>query len=119
MFCKRSGRKICCRRGFAGFDAKPLPPAGSKQRWVIANPPYNERIKVKEPLNELYARLFKKAEEVAKPDLACFLLPSKAVKGKFDLPRGWKVLEKRPFLNGGIPVVAFVFGRSDIDRAPV
>ncbi len=95
------------------FDAKPLPPAGNKQRWVIANPPYNERIKVKEPLPDLYARLFAKAEEVAKPDLACFLLPSKSVKGKFDLPRGWKVLEKRPFLNGGIPVVAFVFGRSD------
>jgi len=94
------------------FDAKPLPAAGNRQRWVIANPPYNERIKVKEPLNELYARLFAKSEEVAKPDLACFLLPAKAVKGKFDLPRGWKVLEKRPFLNGGIPVVAFVFGRS-------
>ncbi len=104
------------------FDAKPLPPAGNKQRWVIANPPYNERIKVKEPLAELYARLFAKSEEVAKPDLACFLLPAKAVKGKFDLPRGWKVLEKRPFLNGGIPVVAFVFGRSvpkRIDQDPV
>jgi putative N6-adenine-specific DNA methylase len=101
------------------FDAKPLPPAGSKQRWVICNPPYNERLKVKEPLPELYARLFAKAEEVARPDLACFLLPAKAVKGKFSLPPDWKVLEKRPFLNGGIPVVAFVFGRSGVDRDPV
>ena len=32
-------------------------------------------------------------------------------KGKFVLPLGWKVIEKRPFVNGGIPVVAFVFER--------
>jgi hypothetical protein len=67
---------------------------------------------VKEPLAEFYARLFAAAEKVARPDRACFLLPGKAVKGRFPLPAGWKVLEKRPFLNGGLPVVAFVFGRA-------
>lgn len=98
------------------FKARALPEA---PRWLICNPPYNERLKVKEPLAELYARLFAKAEEVARPRLACFLLPAKAVKGKFPLPTGWKVLEKRPFLNGGIPVVAFVFARSEVDRSGV
>jgi putative N6-adenine-specific DNA methylase len=95
------------------FTAPPLPPAAdSTRRWLFANPPYNERLKVKEPLAEFYARLFAAAEKVARPDRACFLLPGKAVKGRFPLPAGWKVLEKRPFLNGGLPVVAFVFGRA-------
>lgn len=93
------------------FTAEPLPPT-SNPRWLFANPPYGERLRVKEPLPQYYARLFAAAERVAHPDRACFLLPSKAVKGRFELPRGWKVLEKRPFVNGGIPVVAFVFGRS-------
>lgn len=92
------------------FNAEPMPPAAGP-RWVFCNPPYGERLKVKEPLGEYYVRLFAAVERVAKPDRACFLLPSKAVKGKFTLPLGWKVLEKRPFVNGGIPVTAFVFGR--------
>ncbi len=93
------------------FKAEPLPKA-KMARWLLANPPYGERLKVKEPLLDFYIRLFAAADRVAKPDRACFLLPSKAVKGRFQLPAGWKVLEKRPFLNGGIPVVAFVFGRT-------
>lgn len=90
------------------FTAKSTPPAPVK-RWLFANPPYGQRLKVKEPLAELYVRLFDTCERLMKPDLACFLLPSDAVRGKFRLPIGWKVIEKRPFLNGGIPVVAFLF----------
>ncbi|MBX3021015.1 MAG: hypothetical protein KF799_05005 [Bdellovibrionales bacterium] len=90
------------------LEAQPLPKTEA-QRWLFCNPPYGERLKVKEPLADLYAKLFAAAEKVVHPDLACFLLPSKAVKGKFVLPPNWKVLEKRPFLNGGIPVTAFVF----------
>lgn len=93
------------------FKAEPLP-AAKMARWLLANPPYGERLKVREPLLDFYIRLFAAADRVAKPDRACFLLPSKAVKGRFQLPGGWKVLEKRPFLNGGIPVIAFVFGRT-------
>lgn len=93
------------------FNAEPLPKVEAA-RWVVANPPYGERLRVKEPLLDYYVKLFAAAEKVAQPDRACFLLPSKAVKGRFALPLGWKVLEKRPFINGGIPVVAFVFGRS-------
>ncbi len=92
------------------FKAEPMPKAETA-RWLFCNPPYDERIKVKEPLANLYVRLFAAADRVVQPDRACFILPSKVVKGKFQLPAGWKVLEKRPFLNGGIPVVAFVFGR--------
>ena len=94
------------------FKADPLPEAEGRQRWLFCNPPYGERIKVKEPLTDLYIRLFQAAERVAKPDIACFILPNKVVKGRFPLPAGWKVIEKRPFLNGGIPVVTFVFGRT-------
>jgi putative N6-adenine-specific DNA methylase len=93
------------------FAAKALPKTPERQRWVIANPPYGERLHVEGDLSEFYQRLFASAERVAEPDRACFLLPAKVVKGKFILPPAWKVLEKRRFLNGGIPVVAFVFGR--------
>ncbi|MGE0529504.1 MAG: class I SAM-dependent RNA methyltransferase [Bdellovibrionales bacterium] len=93
------------------FKAESLPSSDGRQRWLFCNPPYGERLEVKEPLEEFYPRLFAAAERIARPDRACFLLPAKGVKGKFPLPVGWKVLEKRRFLNGGIPVVAFVFGR--------
>src|SRR5262249_48995124 len=92
------------------FQADPLP-ACATHRWVFANPPYGERLKIEQPLKQYYEYLFETCERVARPDRACFLLPAKAVKGKFILPWGWKVLEKRPFINGGIPVVAFLFGR--------
>lgn len=93
------------------FAAQPLSPLATKstQRWVFCNPPYGERIKVDTPLGEFYTRLFQEVERIVQPTRACFLLPSKVVKGKFNLPSGWKVISKRPFLNGGLPVVAFVF----------
>jgi putative N6-adenine-specific DNA methylase len=93
------------------FKAEPLPPAEGR-RWLFVNPPYGERLKVKEPLLEYYEKLFAAAERVTKPDVAYFLLPAKIVKGKFILPLSWKVIDKRPFVNGGIPVVAFGFARS-------
>jgi putative N6-adenine-specific DNA methylase len=96
------------------FQAAPLPQkAPSHQRWLVANPPYGERLKIKKPLPEYYAELFAACENVARPDRACFILPAKAVKGRLTLPKAWKVLEKRSFSNGGIPVLAFVFGRID------
>jgi putative N6-adenine-specific DNA methylase len=93
------------------FAADPLPDTETK-RWLFVNPPYGERLKVKEPLLGYYEKLFAAAERVARPDIAYFLLPSKVVKGKFQLPLNWKVIEKRPFNNGGIPVTAFGFARS-------
>lgn len=96
------------------LEAEPLADS-SRSRWVINNPPYGERLKIAEPLNDYYARLFQAAEKLARPTLACFLLPARA-SGRLDLPATWKVLEKRRFSNGGIPVVAFVFGRQGIVR---
>ena len=93
------------------FAAEPMAPHKDMQRWVINNPPYGERLKIDEPLGEFYAKLFATTERVAKPDLACFLLPSKAASGRLLLPTTWRVLEKRSFSNGGIPVLAFIFGR--------
>jgi putative N6-adenine-specific DNA methylase len=94
------------------FTASELP-AVSRQRWVLTNPPYGERLKIEGSPHEFYAKLFQAAENVAKPDRACFILPAKAVKGRLELPRAWKVLEKLKFSNGGIPVIAFLFGRID------
>jgi len=93
------------------FEAEPLPET-KNQRWLFVNPPYGERIKVEGPLLKYYEKLFAAAERVARPDRAYFLLPAKVVKGKFQLPQRWKVIDKRPFHNGGIPVVAFGFSCS-------
>lgn len=93
------------------FTAEPIANNKNRQRWLIVNPPYGERLKVDEPLGDFYAKLFAATERVAKPDLCCFLLPSKAASGRLLLPSTWRVLEKRSFSNGGIPVLAFIFGR--------
>ncbi len=93
------------------FQAEPIANPKDRQRWILVNPPYGERLKVDEPLGEFYAKLFQTTERIAKPDLCCFLLPSKAASGRLLLPNTWRVLEKRSFSNGGIPVLAFIFGR--------
>ena len=90
------------------FKASPL---DDSKRWLVCNPPYGERLKVDMPLKEYYEKLFAKCEEVAKPDYASFILPTKSLKGKFNLPGSWKVADKRPFLNGGIAVTAMTFKR--------
>jgi putative N6-adenine-specific DNA methylase len=95
------------------FKAEPLVNAHKTSRWILVNPPYGERLQVQEKLADFYQKLFAACEKIARPDRACFLLPAKAVHGKFMLPSAWEVLEKRRFLNGGIPVVAFLFGRRE------
>lgn len=80
------------------------------RRWIIANPPYGERLKVDEPLDRFYAKLFAACEKVVRPELAAFLLPAKS--GRLELPPSWKVAEKRRFTNGGIPVIAYIFKRN-------
>ena len=97
------------------FTAEPLPEFAG-QRWLFCNPPYGERLKVREPLQAYYEKLFAAAERVSKPDWSCFLLPTRAVKGRFVLPQGWRVAEKRPFVHGGLPVTLFVFGRTVFAR---
>lgn len=77
-------------------------------RWLICNPPYGERIKIKGNIIEYYQNLFAVCEQVAAPDLACFLIPAKHLKGKLRLPPGWKIIGKRPFLNGGLSIVALL-----------
>lgn len=67
------------------FESEPLP-ATERRRWLICNPPYGERLKVNEPLNDFYSKLFKASERVVRPHLACFLLPSVAAKQRFELP---------------------------------
>jgi putative N6-adenine-specific DNA methylase len=96
------------------FEAKPLPRSQAQQRWVVINPPYGERLKIKGPLSQFYAKIFATVERVVQPDLACFLLPAKV--GRLDLPRSWKIVEKRSFSNGGIPVIAFVFRRVQVEQ---
>lgn len=93
------------------FESTALPECGdaSIQRWVIANPPYGERLKVEGPLSEYYAHFFAQIESIARPDLCGLILPSKA--GRLALPSTWRVLEKRKFLNGGLSVTAYLFGR--------
>ena len=91
------------------FEAQPL--AGEQARWCIVNPPYGERIKVEGKLSEYYERLYEAVERVIRPERSLFLLPEKVEPKKLRAPKSWKFLAELKFQNGGLPVVAVVFGR--------
>lgn len=86
-------------------------PEQSETRWLIANPPYGERLKIEGGLKEYYESLFAACEKFAKPERACFVLPETASPTKLRAPREWKLLEHFRFQNGGLPVVALQFAR--------
>jgi putative N6-adenine-specific DNA methylase len=85
--------------------------AGDDVRWLIANPPYGERLKVEGSLSDYYAKLFEACERFAKPEWACFVLPEKVKPLKLRTPKSWKVDDSIRFQNGGIPVVAVLYRR--------
>jgi putative N6-adenine-specific DNA methylase len=89
------------------FYAAPL--VSGPERWLIANPPYGERLKIEGRLVDFYSDLFAQAERVAQPTRACFLLPAKASPTRLKLPSTWKRAGEQPFLNGGIAVIAHFF----------
>src|SRR5690606_8932559 len=76
----------------------------ARNRFVIVNPPYGERLKVDFTPQEFLQTLQKKF----RPDRCGILLPqSQAEK----LARSEKVLRSTSFLNGGIPVQFLVFSK--------
>ena len=89
-------------------DVKPL---DDERRWLACNPPYGERIKIKEPFSSFYPKLFDACEKWARPERALFLIPEKAKPSTLKHPREWKKTEEIKFSNGGIPVRALVFER--------
>ncbi len=91
------------------FSASPLP--RGKKRWLIANPPYGERIRVEGRLSEYYERLFVAAENVVQPERVLFLLPEKIQPLKLKFPVSWEQVGHIRFSNGGLPVMALVCGR--------
>ncbi|MGE4133257.1 MAG: class I SAM-dependent RNA methyltransferase [Bdellovibrionales bacterium] len=105
----KSVSKTFLRQDFFSAESPEISPDAEK--WVIANPPYGERLEIQGPIQTYYEQLMEKMESVLAPDRVCLLLPAKPLKGKMKLPMNWKVKEKRRFLNGGLPVVAFVIGR--------
>jgi putative N6-adenine-specific DNA methylase len=94
------------------FDSEKLP--AHPARWLIANPPYGERIRIKGKLSDFYEQFFQKSEELLQPEKALFLLPEKVRPQRLMRPSGWRILGEKRFLNGGIPVVALVFGRKGV-----
>ena len=93
------------------FKSSPL--AGDETRWMIANPPYGERLKIEGPLKEYYEALFAACESFARPERACFVLPETAAPTKLRAPRNWKLIDSFRFQNGGLPVVALQYVRSN------
>ena len=89
------------------FDTKPL--AGDQPRWLIANPPYGERLKVEGRLKDYYELLFACCERVVKPQRACFVLPDSSRPEKLRLPHNWRLQSSLKFQNGGLPVTALLF----------
>jgi len=97
------------------FEASPLlrtpsslPP---RERWVLCNPPYGERLKIKGSPQKFYESLFAQMEKILMPDRVCLLLPERPLKGKLNLPPSWKVKAKIKTSNGGIAVNMFLFHR--------
>ena len=91
------------------FEAEALVPG--PRRWLIANPPYGERIRVEGKLSDFYERLFLAAEAKVKPERALFILPEKVNPKGLKIPPEWSVLGEKRFLNGGLAVFAMVYGR--------
>lgn len=91
------------------FDAKPL--VGEESRWLIANPPYGERLKIEGRLKDYYELLFETCERVVQPQRACFVLPDSAKPEKLRAPSRWRLANKLKFQNGGLPVTALLFER--------
>jgi putative N6-adenine-specific DNA methylase len=94
------------------IKAKPLAPCSAgRQRWLIVNPPYGERIKVKGKLADFYSELVQAANRVANPDRACFLFPTKVPFEKVKWPSEWRILARKKFKNGGLDIEAFFVGK--------
>jgi len=93
------------------FFAAPELPSGAR-RWLIANPPYGERIRVEGNLKEFYEKLFLNCERVVQPEIAGFLLPEKVHPERLRRPKGWRLAESRRLSNGGLPITAVVFLRT-------
>jgi putative N6-adenine-specific DNA methylase len=89
------------------FDAKPL--AGNETRWLIANPPYGERLKIEGRLKDYYELLFASCERIVKPKKACFVLPDSSRPEKLRAPNNWRLESLLKFQNGGLPVTALLF----------
>jgi putative N6-adenine-specific DNA methylase len=85
--------------------------AEHSNRWIVANPPYDERLSIQGGARALYEKLLMEAERVARPQLAGFLFPESANPESLRMPRGWRRLAVQKFLNGGIAVSAVVYLR--------
>ena len=78
-------------------------------RWVVANPPYDERISIDGGSKAFYEKLLQETERVARPQLAGFLFPESARSENFRIPPRWRRLGLLKFSNGGIAVSAVVY----------
>lgn len=88
---------------------------GPGPRWVIANPPYGERLRIEGPLTHYYRDLLSAAEALAKPEAACFIFPDKFSVERLAAPPTWRLAEVRRFLNGGLPVNAALYVRKPLN----
>jgi putative N6-adenine-specific DNA methylase len=95
------------------FSGPPLAAAEEGcARWLLVNPPYGERLPVGERLAGYYGRLAERAEAVARPARAGFLLPAKVSPASLRWPSSWRSLGKPIALsNGGIPTLFYAFAR--------
>ena len=75
-----------------------------EKNWVIVNPPYGERIKVKGSLTDYYQRLFMNIEKTWCPQRVGVILPRKVSWKKLRLPPSWRYRQSLSFKNGGIDV---------------
>lgn len=77
---------------------------------MICNPPYGERIKIEGKRGSFLKEAWKKFLEVDKPLRFGWVLPSD-MDDLFRNPKGYKILSKRHFRNGGMAVTFWIYER--------
>ncbi len=80
-------------------------------RYMICNPPYGKRLKVKGKMTDFYSSLFAQCESKLKPEVAGFLISDEVPESQVSIPKSWQLAETLKFKNGGLKVRFMIFKR--------
>lgn len=87
-------------------------PRSEVERWVIANPPYGERIQIQGPIANYYEKFFRQIDLILRPDRVGIILSNKALGRPLKIPKSWMLDRCLKFSNGGLPVTAMLWSVS-------
>ena len=96
------------------FEVAKIELNSANARWVVVNPPYGRRLAVDDTdgsgkkgvpkLAAYYEKLWQEIEDRLTPDLIGMLMPRTVDPTRLKRPAGWKFVETKSLLNGGLPI---------------